>query len=530
MACNYCGEDRFQNGAQLGCHVSKNHAAFACNCDKKFVTPKELLEHMESKKANEKENGCSGCCRSFDSEKALWDHKRDKQHWTSNERDTMKTKLGIHPCEDRCKRTFKTEQGLNDHKKYMAGKFADKETTCNVCTVTFGNADQKDQHKRDTGHSGKSETRRKEYIDCWYKKNVALSKEDKKESVKMVDGVIRNIMSSVAKSDDGHIYDQNVRKSGSYPTKMKIGKADEFDTQLYLNVTPDQAMAKGKVTYSYNKIDPKGGLDNNLNVKREISEQTHGQTIPHGYAALKCADGTVPAHLVHGGYLVPRAVKEDLYGKIKEATANMPDVHLNKNCHGPALTLTIVPPNGGHHISVDITPTVTSSEPARLSRPDTIKAYDADTRARIEKAGYCYVPKQNELWLVSNNSMAQEMLSKIDSGNGCRRHVGKMMKKEVTTSASRSEDGLPGVSSHIIKHHMLWCSEQEGVKNSEYWKMKNMDNCYIDSMKKLEDCLRRGKLPDYFNTSVNILAGKDRKVLNNLADHFKARVTDLVHM
>lgn len=257
MACTHCGEDRFGNAAQLMCHVVKNHAEFSCDCGRKFMTNRDLLNHKADKKASEKPCACSGCCRSFNNVRDLWNHKRDVKHWRADERNKMQEKLNIFPCDDRCGRTFKSEDALNDHVRNKAGKFADKEKTCNACTKSFDGTKQLSQHKKDTGHSDKTCSRRKEYIDHLYKKNVALSKWDKKASVEKVDGILGKIMVHVTKSDGGHIYDRNIRKAGSFPIKMKIGKADEFDMQILVNVLLDGIQTRGKIHYRYNEIEPK---------------------------------------------------------------------------------------------------------------------------------------------------------------------------------------------------------------------------------------------------------------------------------
>ena len=64
--------------------------------------------------------------------------------------------------------------------------------------------------------------------------------------------------------------------------------------------------------------------DNNLNVDLPAENET--STIPAGYAAVSLRPGAnVPrlfSHLLHGNYLVPRFIKQDLYNKIKTALEN----------------------------------------------------------------------------------------------------------------------------------------------------------------------------------------------------------------
>ena len=66
--------------------------------------------------------------------------------------------------------------------------------------------------------------------------------------------------------------------------------------------------------------------------------------------------------------------------------------------------------------------------------------------------------------------------------------------------------------------------------DQNYWKNENIDNCYYDALGHLKACCNSGKLPNYFNTSENILAGKDKEVLKDLAVCAKSRRDELAHL
>lgn len=109
---------------------------------------------------------------------------------------------------------------------------------------------------------------------------------------------------------------------------------------------------------------------------------------------------------------------------------------------------------GRHDISVDITPSIPCKVPVSDNgwpRPGTRKAYSDRVIDDIKKVGTHLVPKGDTTWAVSYSKAEKAALSKIDEGNGCRREVNRIMKKYVQDCTSRSENGLPGVSSHIIK-------------------------------------------------------------------------------
>ena len=80
----------------------------------------------------------------------------------------------------------------------------------------------------------------------------------------------------------------------------------------------------------------------------------------------------------------------------------------------------------------------------------------------------------------------------------------------------------------LFQHAVLWSCEKHNDDN--YWHQGNMDRCLVDTMKYTEGALRAGRLPNYFNTRENILKGKNRDVLNTLADHFKQERMKLTHL
>ena len=128
-------------------------------------------------------------------------------------------------------------------------------------------------------------------------------------------------------------------------------------------------------------------------------------------------------------------------------------VHLTRESHGPALTLTIMPPKAdSHHISIDIVPSLPSHIPLTSfgwPRPSTVKAF---TRERIQAAtdaGTHLVPKKDTVFDISYSKAEKALLENIDSGNGCRKKCHQVIKKYVQTFSS--QNSASGISSHIFK-------------------------------------------------------------------------------
>lgn len=153
-------------------------------------------------------------------------------------------------------------------------------------------------------------------------------------------------------------------------------------------------------------------------------------------------------------------------------------VHISKVSHGPALTLTLVPfPGSGitHNISVDITASLYCYIPlSRFGWPreNTKRAFESEVINEVVKAGIHLVPKKDLFWAISFSKAEKSLLLRLDKDGGCRKYVTKIMKKFAMTCSSQSRNGLPGVSSHIIKvcsvHSLLIFDMQKGVQLDVY--------------------------------------------------------------
>lgn len=218
---------------------------------------RSLQQHQRDMLSSSQEFPCSNCCRSFRTAEDMHQHKRTKTHWSPGERGKAEKETGRVFCDDRCGRSFKSASALGDHKRDVCAKYGISDKTCRGCGKSFFNLDRLEQHRKDTGHSKKADARAKEYLNNFHKSNIALSKTDKKGSVEVVEKILRPIMDHVYKADGGKIYCPNVAKAGSYPAKTKIGKADEFDTNIPCNITPDNVRTRGNIHYAYEPLDKK---------------------------------------------------------------------------------------------------------------------------------------------------------------------------------------------------------------------------------------------------------------------------------
>ena len=257
MACNYCGENRFKTEGQLHCHISKNHAEFACTCYRRYMTEDELKAHKEEMQKNAKEFKCSECCRSFSTQEGLHQHKRAKGHWKEGERDAAQQKTGMFFCHDKCGRSFATKEGLDDHTTYH--RSAKDKNKCYNCLKSFKDPSRLAQHIKDTGHKNNGSCdKRNQYVTRFYEIKVSIDPAEKKEAVAEVREITHRLIDHVRQQPDGEIYSADIRKAGSHAAKTKIEKANEFDLNIQLNIKDIEEVTRGKLGYEYEKTKESG--------------------------------------------------------------------------------------------------------------------------------------------------------------------------------------------------------------------------------------------------------------------------------
>ncbi|XP_053402947.1 protein mab-21-like 3 [Mercenaria mercenaria] len=235
--------------------------------------------------------------------------------------------------------------------------------------------------------------------------------------------------------------------------------------------------------------------------------------------------------------LIPLDVKKDLFEKLTVALSRIwnQNVNISRACHGPALKMTIKPGRGSpvqHDINVDISVSLHCDIPITAfgwPREETKRAFSMEHINEVLKAGIHLVPKKDLFWAISFSKAERALLSILDADQGCRKYVAKIMKKHVMTCSSQSSNGLPGISSHIIKTQILWSCEKHH-NCPDYWHWGNRDICLINTMKELENTLTSKRLLDYFNPAVNILEDKEAAVLTKLAEFMQKRRNELENM
>lgn len=430
-----------------------------------------------------------------------------------------------------CGKVFKDADTLKQHKDAKAV------FVCPICCDDFSSRQTLEQHAEAKKHNikGDGAKRRQTYVSNLYQQ-INPESADRKVSAERVRDIMKKITGHVRSQSGGKIYSADLRKAGSHAANVKIGKADEFDWNVDINVKIESLITEGTLLYQYeDKLNPQAEgaagtpSPKNMNLDRKLVDTTT-RHIPVGYATVKLVAGQVPESCLYKGNFIPHKLLKDLYEKLKAALKDlgMTGIDLSPISHGPALTFTIKP--GGHHISSDLTATlpcdldVTSQGwPRRQTR-----AMLSDDRIRkVKEAGMHLVPKGDEVWCISYSKCEKALLDGVDSGNECRKMCHQLMKRYVQIFSSKMS--ASGISSYIFKHQLFWMNEQS-TKGSEYWKQSNFANCLLDMLDDTATKLKSGKINNYFDERINILAKKDRGLINKLANFLQNERDRLMHI
>ncbi|XP_060560429.1 uncharacterized protein LOC132720321 isoform X1 [Ruditapes philippinarum] len=371
--CDICNGS-FSTRNRLKSHRKQKHGTVRCWCRRMFVFEKEMEQHREDMVKNAKFYRCPDCCLSFHSELDKQHHLRSFEHGcpedytieepaerTKPKRHRLrrnKSGSGEHACHT-CVRRFAKYNSLQQHQKslgHLAQSIGARERVrrdSNQGYITVNQRDMTDSRDRE------DTTPRKQYFDDFYERNVKVDKSDMTMSRNIVDTTLNKLMSNVRDQRGGTMFNPNVIKAGSVPINAKIGKADEFDTNIELNVIPKDIRQHGTVNFGYVTNDDTASLK----VKRDLCLET--KIIPEGFATVKVEKGSVPNTLLHDNYIIPCKIKQDLFNKIETAKKDLSlsNVDISSKAHGPALTLTIYPDRYSgvkHDINVDITLSIKS--------------------------------------------------------------------------------------------------------------------------------------------------------------------------
>lgn len=448
----------------------------------------------------------------------------------------LNSKPGHFTCP--CGKSFQSQSSLSQHlkatghnKKYNVN--SDEVSSKGDVAETASRPQKLQRSKsidRDDNIISLKERRRS--IDELEKESIAIDKNEKRNANTEYSYYMRKIVDHIRKLKYGKIYSADFRKAGSHSVKTKIGKADEFDTNLKLMIDVKGIHTEGTINYIYNDkkaFDDKRSLPREMKSDRQLRDISKTPLpIPHGQVVVQLTDPSSLPHLTYNGELIPFKVLQDLHDKVGTAIHDLglSDVKLSPTAQGPALTITIQQQNY-NDINVDLVPSLPCDLPVGINgwpRKDTRKAFPKKIDA-VSKVGLHLVPKGDESWTISYSKAERELLEGIDDNNECRREVMKIIKSFLEKCKRESPDGLPGLSSHIVKIQTLWSSEKHRLPG--YWSQKYKDRCLLDTIDDLLYSLESQNLPEYFDEKLNILAHKKSSELKYFANCLRKRKAEI---
>ena len=208
-----------------------------CECDRLFTSTRAQEQHRKARIQNRQNRsyGCPViCCRSFSNPHSLSNHQKSKDHWSSQEEKANALGDKVCPCGKVCRTAEGLEQHKNSMKHLKRMKNMSKKITPPVTEI-------------------QNPSKVQVYMDEFYENNVKVKKDDRKESVATVRETLSTIMEHVRRQTGGEIYNPGLRKAGSHAVQTKIGKADEFDWSVPLNVTTEDIVphTKGSIPYTF---------------------------------------------------------------------------------------------------------------------------------------------------------------------------------------------------------------------------------------------------------------------------------------
>ncbi|KAL3836106.1 hypothetical protein ACJMK2_021559 [Sinanodonta woodiana] len=501
--------------------------SWSCACGRIFDKEDQLTQHRVAKKEKAKPFPCPQCCHSYESPERLDAH-MSSQH------------AGIYPNDGtivQLQRTISSSSSSAGVQPMFP--VIGKTFRCLQCIRQFSSFDALIAHEKEKGHDnsdvrGNKLKSMQRYLENYYRIKSDVKPEDKSASFEFVRSKILQILSDVRKQEGGEIFKCELRNAGSNANELKIGKADEFDFNIPVEVKVLEVKRTGTVPYIFKdkeKQKEEGPSSKNMNVKRELKYEPGGKyPIPKDYAVLVVDIGASPtlSDLCVSDHLIAHHLQQRLYSCIRKAITGMKGIDLNAEAHGPAITMNMHPP-GGHQISVDLTMVIDCKDITvkeyNWPRPDTHKHLSRKVIEAIVGAGCQLTPKGDEFWNISFSNCESFLMKEIDGPNECRKMCHKLLKTFFQTWKSRSKTGYKTITSFIFKHLTFWMNERK--LEPGYWNQYNLSICFLDTLKELLKSLDSKKLINYFIPCENILGIRDLSEMNELTEEVKKEIREL---
>ena len=339
-------------------------------------------------------------------------------------------------------------------------------------------------------------------LNRFYEDNVKMTKEETKRNVDIVMPLVDKILTYVHQEDKR--FKTKPLHVGSYYSYLKVSRADEFDYSVVLDLPP-AVWVNGESASLASPPVPVGKCSLQLN---GIIEKWDQQRLNEGQSCLTVDD-----------HLIPIYVKKRFKQLVSEAV-NQPDIQqfvdAKRLSESPAVTLSITrPKNAGDSISVDLAPLVEARLPFKpeFGWPRPNASWPSESKIdEIKDIGIHTVATDPLYWKLSFVSCEKELLKDIDINGTCRKKTQRIMKK---LKESWCPKGMKQeLTSYHLKNILFW--ECENHPDDYEWTDDQLATRIVSMCCRLVDNIKRGSLPSYFHTGVNLFASKDMDVLRQV--------------
>ncbi|XP_068712037.1 cyclic GMP-AMP synthase-like receptor [Montipora foliosa] len=347
-----------------------------------------------------------------------------------------------------------------------------------------------------------------EIADHFERKARFVNQSEAKLIREKLERLVINVLSLVEKRDKR--FQSSLIKSGSVYEGVKVGKPDEFDFMIRLNLLTDKASfhpcdkGEGYVKLDLDEYDwrefkdEEGFFNPNLlcrHFKKLVNESSSDAEVPDGLRIQR-----VRREYFDGSW---GPVFSDLLGN--SSGQENPSGVMYSETHGPATTLYIDWEGGesyrGLKIGVDLT---LSLEYPSSKLPVQLAKLPPEVDMILQKSGFHVVPAGFDVWRISFSMVEQEVLYTSPEGFKACYRVLKIVRDDVSESLGLNPCLVPSyMFKTVLVSHLF-------TTPGHLWEKDLWSQTIIQILDLVLQGMKRGGIQSFFIPRYNLLSARDR--------------------
>ena len=354
----------------------------------------------------------------------------------------------------------------------------------------------------------------------FYDDKVKMSRRETKRNIGIVMPLVNDILTYVHQKDKR--FKIKPLKVGSYYSRLKVSRADEFDYSVVLDIS-SLVWSSAVYTPAYYEFDenkqqvvkssvslPSPPVGKCFIPVNGIIEKWDQKGLNEGQPCLTVDD-----------HLIPFKVKRRFKQLVSEAVDELGIqrfVDAKRLSESPAATLSISHPDivEGYCVSVDLAPLVKAHLPftQEFGWPRSSACWPSRSKIdQIKATGIHMVATDKLYWKFSFVSCEKELLKEIDINGTCRKKTQRIMKKLKESWCPKGKK--QELTSYHLKNILFW--ECEYHPHDSEWTDDKLAIRIVSMCFRLVISISDGNLPLYFYTGVNLFASKDMDELRRVS-------------